>query len=172
MTVYLKLKGPARWVKNKTPDEKYSNYSVDLCPDTDSLAAMKKSGLGLKPKQDEEGTWYKFRRPVQKIIKDDLVKFGPPKTVGPDGEEFTEIVGNGSEVELDVAVYQAGPYIGHRLERIKVLKHVPYVKKIEGMENVFASQNNIPLPDDTVDVRTGATANTRTKAKITKAMPF
>lgn len=54
---------------------------------------------------------------------------GAPKVVKADGSAWSfeddGAIGNGSVVECDVVVYKAGSVYGTRLERIKVIDHVP-----------------------------------------------
>lgn len=128
--------GKVNWAKVYKPDEKYKNYTVDFYPDNpDEIPA---SGLTLEAKTNEDGVYFRIKRPVEKIIKDELVHFGPPKVFlntgevdengVPKVEPFTKLIGNGSRVTLKVQVYTAGKFVGHRLESVRVDEHVPYEK--------------------------------------------
>lgn len=128
--------GKCKWAKVYQPDQTYGNYTLDFYPDDPS--EIPASGLKLEPKTDEDGTFFRIRRPKEKLIKDELVVFGKPKvflnlgTVDENGipqvEPFDKLIGNGSRVTIKVAVYDAGKFKGHRLESVRVDEHVPYEK--------------------------------------------
>lgn len=121
---YVKFIGIATWAFLTQPDKLYNNYKITLELDEAGLAALKASGLQLRPKDNK----VTFRRPASKLIKDEVVNFGPPK-VTKDREPFLDIVGNGSLVSVDIVVYDTIKGKGHRLQEVKVLNLVPYVKK-------------------------------------------
>lgn len=124
---YYTFTGPLRWIKNITPDEKYQNYCVDVNLDDENLAKLKESGAQLQVKTDEEGSWVRFRRPVQKIIKNDLVKMGPPKVTDEKGSDTGSIkIANGSLGVVTVVVYDTQKGKGHRWEALKLTKLIPY----------------------------------------------
>lgn len=145
---YLKIRGKVAWAKHLfTLDESpYGKYwSVIMYPDKESRAAMKEAGIGLEPVKNptfpgEDG--FKFRCPVAKLIKDELVKFERPPVLNPDGTTLQlpegVFIGNGSIMELNVIAFETqkgtGP-VGHRLLSSTLLELVPYEK-----------QSN-PLPD-------------------------
>jgi hypothetical protein len=144
-TETLFLTGLVNYPKVYKPDEKFKNYVIDFFPDAESEKKMKDAGVGLEaneqtdPAKGATGTFYRLRRPVSKDVKGELREFGPPKVVlntGEIGEDgvpitvpFKELIGNGSAVAVRVTVYPAGPYVGHRLEAVRVDKHIPYVPK-------------------------------------------
>lgn len=138
-TAYLNLTGIARWIKHIEPDSMYDNWQMDFKPDEKSLKKIEDSGLQVTPKEDEEGLWYKFRRPTQKVIKKELVNFDPPKVTNPDGQPISYKIANGAEVEALVIVYDTVKGKGHRWESLKVLKHEPF-------EGVAEEKGNEPLP--------------------------
>lgn len=128
--------GKCKWAKVYKPDPKYNNFVMDFYPDNPE--EIPNAGLGLEPKADEDGTFYRLRRPVEKLIKDELVQFGPPKVVLNTGqvdeagvpvvEPFSKLIGNGSRVTVKVDVFdvRAGKGKGHRLNSVRVDEHVPY----------------------------------------------
>lgn len=130
-TKFYKFYGDAKWAKVLTPDEKYDNYALDLFMDGKSFELFKKSGLQLKIKENEDGKYVSLRRPTKKLIKGDLVDFGPPPMVDALGRPFAELVGNGSKVAVEVAVYDTQKGKGHRMEKVHVLEHVPYGGRME-----------------------------------------
>lgn len=144
-TETLFLEGKVNYAKVYRPDEKYKNFVIDFFPDAKSEQLIKDSGLGLEAKEATDaskgavGTYYRFRRPVRKEVKGEVRQYGPPKVVlntgkvSADGvpvtEPFSQLIGNGSTVAIRVSVFPAGPYIGHRLEAVRVDEHVPYEPK-------------------------------------------
>jgi len=123
-TVYKEFTGVCKWAKLKQPDN-YGHYTIDLYLNDEQLLDFKATGLGLRIREDEGGQYVRFRRPVTKLIKNQQVNFGPP-TVIKDGKKFDELVGNGSEVTVLVAIYDTQKGRGHTLEKVRVEKLVPY----------------------------------------------
>jgi hypothetical protein len=85
--------------------------------------------MGVHWKTDKEGNEFiRLRRPVQKQIKGEMVEFDPPKVVDADGNDIPDdvLIGNGSEAVVNVAVYDAGRYKGHRLQAVKITNLVEY----------------------------------------------
>lgn len=124
-TQYYNFKGTLRWGRLNSPDDKYKNYYAEVYMDEGEATKVKTSGLQLTFKEDENGHYVKFRRPETKVIKGELVKFEPPKVTLND-EVYEGIVGNGSEVLLNIAVYDTMKGKGHRLNSVKVLNLVEY----------------------------------------------
>lgn len=127
-TRYLYLTGKAKWARVHKPDEKYHNYSVQLYLDKASSKAFSESGLGLSVKEDEDGKYIKLRRPEAKLMKGEMVEFGPPKIIDKNKKPFDGAIGNGSDVTAKIAVYDTIKGPGHRLEAIRVDKLVEYTK--------------------------------------------
>ncbi len=127
----------SKWAKVRKPDEKYQNYTIDLYMTPASWKEFKASGLSMTPKRSDEGEFVTFRRPESKLIKNEVVTFGPPSVLNPDETEFEGLVGNGSEVTIKVVVYDTMKGKGHRLEAIRVDKLVPYEGNGEGPRTVF-----------------------------------
>ena len=143
-TKFYYLKGKAKWVKARRPDEKYDNYTMNLYLDEGSQKIFEESGLQIEPKQDDEGTFYTFRRPHEKLIKKELVEFGPPKVFNADNTEFDGLVGNGSRVTIKVSVYDTVKGKGHRWESIRVEELVKYNPEGGGSLN---SAQAMPPPE-------------------------
>lgn len=123
---YIYLSGKAKWARVHKPDEKYHNFSVQLYLDKTSSKTYADSGLGLTVKEDEEGKYIKLRRPEAKLMKGEMVEFGPPKIIDKDNNPFDGAIGNGSDVTTKVVVYDTVKGPGHRLEAIRVDKLVEY----------------------------------------------
>lgn len=115
-TEYHYFEGTARFYRSKTPDE-YGNYSLKI--KLDDVDKYKKSGIQCEL-DEEGGVW--FRRPDQKLFKDELTKLGPPNTVDKDGSPINDLVGEGSKIIAKVKSYdtKAGRK-GHQLEAVQVL---------------------------------------------------
>jgi len=122
------LSGKAKWAKVYQPDDKYQNWTVQLYMDKDSLKKYQESGMSMAIKEDEDGKYVTFRRPMAKLIKQEMVKFAPPTVVDSDGNTFDKTIGNGSDVTIKVLVYDTMKGPGHRLEAVRVDKWVEYIK--------------------------------------------
>ena len=124
---FIYLSGKCKWAKVRKPDEKYQNYQVPLYLDTKSLETLKASGMQLTIKTDDDGKFVTLRRPVSKLIKGELVEFGPPKVFDKDNHEFHDgLIGNGSSLTCKVVVYDTIKGKGHRLESLRVENLVEY----------------------------------------------
>ena len=126
-TTYHYFTGITKWAKVRKPDNKYNNFQVPLYMTPDVLKEFKVLGLGLKIKEDSEGSLVTFKRPMEKLIKGEVVHFGPPKVFNPDGTEMTEgLIGNGSTVTVKIQKYDTLKGPGHRLESVRVDNLVEY----------------------------------------------
>jgi hypothetical protein len=155
-TRYLTLRGSIKWAKVYEPDAFMGaeNWKVTFYPrDDKEWDKFKASGLQLKVKTDENdgADYFQLRRPVKKVIKDDLVIFSPPEITGKvnvsyqdaegnkvrqytkgDGTVVTRVgdpveLGNGTEVLVNLSYYDTIKGKGHRLENITVLDLVEYI---------------------------------------------
>lgn len=112
-------------------------YKITVGLDGPSWAKFNKSGLSLKVRQIDDDDVVTFKRDL--VAKTGTTKKGKkfslgggaPRVVDADGEEFDKLIGNGSDVEVLVEVYEvaSGPLKGkkgHRLEAVKVINHIPY----------------------------------------------
>lgn len=139
MTEYINIEGYAAWAK--VTEDNYDEYlgnkfwCVNLTfKNGKEEDKFRRTGIGLQIKQDGDGGFVKFRRPLEKVIKGETVYFDPPKITVWDAEKeefvpFTEEIGNGSLIRCNVSYFQTMKGVGHRLEGITVLDHVPYEKK-------------------------------------------
>lgn len=125
-TKFIDLTGKVKWVKTRKPDEKYNNWTVNFYPNDRSKRIYTDSGLQIRFKSDSDGDFLIFRRPTEKVIKGELVKFEPPKVWDSNNQPFDGIIGNGSEATVKVAVYDTKKGPGHRWEAIRVDKLVEY----------------------------------------------
>lgn len=126
-TEHILLNGTCKWAKVRKPDDKYNNYTIDLYMDKESFSAFELSGLQLTPKEDEDGRFVRFRRPEEKMIKGEVIHYGPPKVVNSDNEVLPDtLIGNGSDVTVRVSVYDSTKGKGHTLEAIRVNELVEF----------------------------------------------
>ena len=149
----IKIRGKAMWAKVYEPEtfRNATNWKIDLVVDKDNLKIFKDSGIQKKVKEKEEGTTVSFTRPQTKEIKGINNLFAPPKIYDKDGNILVDykvneakdgfdrvgdpvLIGNGSDVELAVTVYDWGTKgaggVGQRLESIKIIDLIEY--KSEG----------------------------------------
>ena len=129
MTQTVYFTGVAYWAKLEEPDQKYQYWGLDLALDDESKIKFEKSGLTLKVKKNTDGVEViSLRRPVQKLIKGELVDFEKPKLVDKDNNDYVDrpLVGNGSFVTCKVLVYNTLKGPGHRLEAVRVDQLVEY----------------------------------------------
>jgi len=144
-TKFIDLTGKAKWVKTRKPDEKYNNWTVDLCPDDRSRKIIEDSGLQLRYKKNDEGEYLTFRRPVEKLIKGKPVTFDPPKVWDASNQPYDGVIGNGSDVTIKVAVYDTVKGKGHRWEAIRVDNLVEYIPPDQAAAT-GAADANAPKP--------------------------
>jgi len=155
-----KFYGTAKWAKTKVPDKDYDVYSINLYMDPRSLKLYEKSGIQGKLKEDEDGIYKSFRRPVTQMRKGVPVEAGPPK-VTYNGEKFDGLIGNGSQVSIIVDVYETRKGIGHRLEEVEVDNLVEY--------NAVMDAADVD-PEDTEVVEKPKAA--KPKGKLNDELPF
>lgn len=148
-TKYVKFRGKARWFKVYEPEEfrGTTNWKVDLVVDDETLKLYKSHKIAKKVKEHEGETVLSFTRPKFKEIKGVKQVFSPPKIYDKDGNEIVSytpnaagndfdrvgervLIGNGSDVEITVAVYDWGTAanggVGQRLESVKIIDLIEY----------------------------------------------
>ena len=149
-STYLTIKGKAYWARvfeeNRDMEgydglAKATNgqYTINMVLDSDTVHRLSEANSQSvdypKTVTDEDGNSivaYRFKRVHEKRNSaGEMLEWasGSPKVIGPDGSpwsiEDNGLIGNGSEVELTVVVYKAGHNYGTRLEKVKVLNHIP-----------------------------------------------
>lgn len=147
-TQYYNIKGRIKWAKVYEPDEfsGAENWKVNFYPfDGGEWEKFQKTGLQNVPKEDEDGKFVTLRRPVKKLINDELVIFSPPEITGAVNVSYQddegnpvrsynkskpvkikvvgekEILGNGTLVVLNISVYDTAKGKGGRFESLRVL---------------------------------------------------
>lgn len=163
-------------------------YKITVALNDESWAKYNKSGLKLQPKpvsSDDDTPGITFRRDLHAKTgtykdKEYSIGGGAPRVVDKDKQEFSELIGNGSVVEVLVNVYDItkGPMKGkkgHRLEAIKVLEHIPYEsmdfvddpEEDEDDEAPFDTDNDVEE-----DVKEEVEEKKEPKKKAAKGLPF
>lgn len=133
-TKEIKMKGKAAWVRHKKPDEKYNKWSHQFHPDAEALEIIRdlqSKGLKNRLKKNEEGYYTNFGRPSVRERRGVKEYLDPPKVLNVDGSEFDGFVGDGSDVEITLEVYDhavpgGGRGIAARWVDMTVLSAVPY----------------------------------------------
>lgn len=124
-TRQITLKGEAYWAKLREGQEDMGFekafvefggvYSIELDLDPENLGTLK--GSGSAAQRNGNGR-FRFKR--KKTEKQDWLPGGTP-TVTKDGSLFTDMIPNGSIVEVDLSVYDTAYKAGTRLEAVRVL---------------------------------------------------
>jgi hypothetical protein len=119
--------------------DKFNNYIIGLELDEPSKTELAATGSSLESRTWDGFTFHTFRRPTQEMIKQEVVKFEPPKVVDAQGQPLTKLVGKGSTAIAKVIMYPTMKGQGHRLEAVQVLdlvEFVPQPKSDQGMAPV------------------------------------
>lgn len=176
---YINIRGRTKWVNGKfgglfEKDEEYGNYSLIVYPDPESWDRIKKAGgLPIQTKTDDEGDFYKFRRPHAKILNGENVIFGRPKVFFPEGVEGTRDIGNGSIVEATVVKYKAGRHEGHRLESVKIIDLIKFERNVGGNpEGYKAFGDGEENASETIIEPDSETKVVHSKSKESDEVPF
>lgn len=144
-TNFYKFTGKAKWAKVYEPEEFRGavNWKIDLYLDDKGLRERAAAGIQSKVYEDEEGSYVTFKRPKTKVIKGVLNEFSGPKIIDADGKVLVSykkndegnawervgtpvLIGNGSTVEVEVAVYDTQMGKGQRLETVKIIDLIEY----------------------------------------------
>lgn len=136
----VKLKGKANWSKIfphfKDKNEDFHGpggaYTIDLVVEQEELEKYTSTGGRIRPRVTDEGVVIKFKRKHQHPIEDFS---GPPQVVDKNSDPWDgTMLGNGTEVEVAVSVYDSKMGKGTRLEGVRVLDLVemPPMEDAEG----------------------------------------
>lgn len=164
------LSGKSYWARvYEGSHDEYSGkefYKITVALDGDSWSKFSKSGMTLKARpveKDSDIQGITFRRDLEgkefvdkSSGKTKVLGGGTPRVVDENGDKMTALIGNGSEVEVLVEVYetkQKPPKIGHRLEAVKVTKLIPYDEFREDDVEEETVQVDTPKTDDSVPLQ-------------------
>jgi hypothetical protein len=131
-TKIFKLYGSANWAKVQPDqldlnyDKKSKSWRIDVFLDPKSLDLFHQSGLQLKVRESDGNKYVSFKRPEQKIFRDEIKDMGPPYVVDTEGNPITARIGNGSKVMVELSVYDSRNGKGHTLEGVVVHDLVEY----------------------------------------------
>lgn len=175
-TKYIKVRGRVSYAKVYEPDDfrGEKKWKINLYPDGPSYDLIKKVGMQNKFKDDDgeksgvTGRFCSLSRPTEKQFGSEVTKFLPPEILDKGGskivsykqtEDGTEmfgdkvIIGNGSECEIELAVYQTARFgAGSRFNSVKILDLIEYVPPEDLSENEV-DQDDAPFD---IDVKTVA----------------
>lgn len=120
------LKGEAYWAKVREGQEDmgFENayaefggcYTIELDLDKDNHQKLKDAKSAVRRNGNDR---FRFRR--KKVEKFDWLPGGTP-TVTMNGQPFTDLIPNGSIVEVDIEVYDTAYNPGTRLEAVRVIE--------------------------------------------------
>jgi len=138
-TAYYKFKGKVKWARVRADqlDTKFNDdgeWKIDFYPEDPKL--FQSTGIQTNPRNDELGTFFKLRRTrylsFRKDGKKEEIEFSPAKVQLRDDDgilsSFDGDIGNGSEIILDLAVFDTKKGKGHRFNDIIVTNLVEYKK--------------------------------------------
>ena len=123
----MKLNGTVKWAKVFQPDENFNpKWCLDLYPDAAQLKKLKSMGFAIKTDGDgDEFVHIKRNVTTKKGKKND-----PPRVVGANGKDsFTDLIGNGSIINVIASDYEYMKKKYLWLEALQVVNHVPYNQK-------------------------------------------
>jgi hypothetical protein len=188
-TKYLKVRGKVSYAKLYEPDDfrGEKKWKLNLYPSVDTILMLKQAGLQNKFKDDDgeksgvTGKYLTFSRPCQKEFRDGITKFLPPEILNDKGDKIVwyeetkdgvemhgdrVLIGNGSEIEIDLAVYQTQRFgAGSRFNSVKIIDLIEYNPPEEVSENEVDSVGEEVAPA-VADVKPEAKP-TRKSSKVT-----
>lgn len=120
-----------RWASVIEPNTKYDDaWEIEALLDKEQAAFF--ADLGCNVKQDDDGTnFFRFKRKCEGKLKEGgTFKKDAPKVVDAGKKPFTQLVGNGSVVnisyKLNTNVMMGVTHVTGDLCAVQVLEHVPY----------------------------------------------
>lgn len=145
-TEFAFIKGKASWIYVKQPSD-FGDWRITLHISPEEMTKvldLQAKGVKNQLKKDDDGYYIRFRRPVELEIKDRVtglprkIAMRPPEviTINEKGEPelFDGWIGNGSDVEVKLEVYEhktpsGGKARAARLLGIRVDNLVPFEQK-------------------------------------------
>jgi len=158
---FIYLKGKVSWVRHLRPDDKYGKWNCKLHPDVESLEKIRElqlaqngvSGIKNVLGKDDDGYYMGFSRPVNKLMRGQVVAFTPPVVVNADGSLFQgDAIGNGTDATIKIEVYTHGTPGGGkaracRWESMRIDHLVPFDKNRDlGKEELEAVKELVNQP--------------------------
>lgn len=134
-TYYEYVQGKLKFASLFQPDIYNKWYAtIYLTPESlEKIRELQAEGLKNQLKKDEDGWYCNFSRPASKEIKGRIRGYEPP-TIIMNGLPFNEAPGYGSDVKLELEVYQhmtsgGGKAKAARLKTVEVVNLVPWKKE-------------------------------------------
>lgn len=144
------LKGKGKWINKDYKEWSRPDGSVDkrwsflFYPDEQSLEEIRDlqmRGLKNRLRKDDDGICVSLSRPVEKLIKGRVTTFSPPYVVDIDGKPL-EDVGNGSELSVDLEVYE---------HDVPGSKNKSVAARWEGVKITKMIKRDSPIKEDTTE---------------------
>lgn len=156
MTEYINVRGFVKWCKVYDPEEFRGDtrWTTAFYPANEhEMKKLQRAGLQLEFKEDEDGKYVRPRRAYKKLFgkDDEITYFTPPKLTGEVDVKYVrkgtdipvtsfkksekidieavgekKLIGNLSEVVINLAVFPTQQGNGHRWNSLKVLKLVEF----------------------------------------------
>ena len=146
----------ARWASLQEPNTTYDDaYEVECILTPEQAAELRALALPVKEKDGELS--YRFKNKVYGTRQKDGGKFerqgAKPRVVGPDKAPFTDLIGNGSKINVLFDI-RTGSYAGNQwvkadMKAVQVVEHVPYSGSeevsLDAFDTVGATDDDAPF---------------------------
>ena len=185
-TKYETYRGTVEWCHIYKPDDFKGKrfWKLNFLPASQEVYdQMREDGVQAKLKLDGDtirkfrpGAGMTIRRDCEKEFSDTVRKFAPPYVKDKDGkflvkyedgERIGEIIliGNGSEVEMDVEIYDAGQYgTGTRLLGLTLLDLIVY-EKPEETEKEYDDEIKSTKTEEKIDSKSDEKSESEVKKR-------
>ena len=139
MTKTYYFTGPCKWAKVYQPDDYKGDkrWKINVYLNKETKKLLKESGVQLKIREDDDGEFVVFSRPVERQYQDETKEFKPPKIFDKELVEIEDLIGNGSVITAKISVFDTAKGTGHRLEAIRVDNLVRYEENQTDESEVF-----------------------------------
>lgn len=125
---------PVQWASVINPSTQFEHqWEIQVELTKDQADQLKEEGKalhkkGIKIKEENGKLFFRFRR---KVKKPDGTDNPAPVVIGPDGQPFDKLIGNGSicNVQYSLVAYKHAKFgegVTNDLKGIRVIEHVPY----------------------------------------------
>jgi hypothetical protein len=155
----VKIPGTFHWARvyegQEDEYEGIESYKVTFEPTDEGWDIYNKAKFKLKVRKlvkddPDSPDVVTFRRKKEKKLFNGKVVFagGPPKVLNEDGDEISDLIGNGSKgvVKLTRYVPKKGKMVGHHLEALLVTDLVHYEPPEEDDDEAPFEQDETPTP--------------------------
>ena len=136
----MKIRGTAFWTSIQLPNTKFDPvWCIDLAVDAETSQKLKEAGLKARKDKSEDGRdVFKFTRKTErKYPNGQTVPNDPPVCLGVDGKPTKALVGNGSEVFVQINIYEwsnaFGSGVGADFQGLRIIDLVEF-KAPDGAE--------------------------------------